>query len=86
MIPHGMDKEKLWVAYLDGQLSASETVSFEAALTEAERNHAAQEVLLERALGDSLQEAPVCPDVLWQAVAAELSASAVSRAASSRAA
>jgi hypothetical protein len=69
-----LNKEKLWVAYLDGQLSASESVAFEATLSDVERSQAARELLLERAFGEALQEAPPCPDQLWMQVAGQIAA------------
>ncbi|MBI2435990.1 MAG: hypothetical protein HYV26_24300 [Candidatus Hydrogenedentes bacterium] len=59
------DKEKLWVAYQDGQLSASEALAFESRLTPQERAHCAQEVRLENTLADALRSGPGCPAALW---------------------
>lgn len=75
MMPQGMDKEKLWVAYLDGQLSTSEAVAFEATLSEVERAQVGSEVHLERVIGERLQEAPGCPEGLWQGLASQIAAS-----------
>lgn len=60
------DKEKLWVAYLDGQLTASEALAFEATLSPAERALCGLELRLERTLGERLREAPACPEATWR--------------------
>jgi len=60
------DNDKLWMAYLDGQMSASEALSFEATLAPEERDRLAQEMRMERGLADALAEAPPCPPALWE--------------------
>ena len=61
-----LDREKMRQAYLDGELSASETAEFEAALTPAEREQIEGEVGLEAGLGEVLSRGAACPDALWR--------------------
>lgn len=60
------NKEHLWHAYLDGELSAIEAVKFEASLTDAEQARLAAETRFERALAERLSEGAECPDDVWE--------------------
>lgn len=66
------DKDKLWMAYLDGQLSAAEALAFEESLSPEERARLAQELRLERGLAECLSNTRTCPDAVWQQTAAAL--------------
>lgn len=60
-----IEREKLWSAYLDGELSASEAASFDESLSPRESDRLAAEMRLENGLGDALSQAPPCPDAVW---------------------
>jgi hypothetical protein len=60
------DREQMWQAYVDGELSACEAAQFEASLTEADRARLAAEMRFERALSDQLREDCPCPEAAWQ--------------------
>ena len=51
-----MDREKLWQAYLDGELSIAETSEFEATLNAEERDRLQAEKSFESGLADALSE------------------------------
>ncbi len=59
------DREKRWMAYLDGQMSASEALDFERGLNARDRARLEGEVRLESAICDSLADGPCCPVALW---------------------
>ena len=50
------NREQLWQAYLDGELSACEAAQFETTLSEAERRRLAAELRFDRALADRLRQ------------------------------
>ncbi len=58
--------DKLWSAYLDGELSATEADRFDESLTEGERERLAAETHFERALSEKLDIDARCPDEVWQ--------------------
>jgi hypothetical protein len=60
------DREQMWQAYVDGELSACEAAQFETSLTEAERTRLAAEMRFERALSEQLREDCPCPEAAWQ--------------------
>lgn len=60
------------MAYLDGQLSASEGLDFERALGARERARLEGEVRLESAICDSLSDGPCCPSALWKDLSARM--------------
>lgn len=62
------DKEEIWMAYLDGELTAAESAEFEAELTPAQRDRLAEERRFENALGDALTSGAGCPDRLWKRI------------------
>jgi len=59
------DKEKRWMAYMDGQMSASEALDFERGLSARERARLDGEVRLESAICESLSNGPCCPVSVW---------------------
>lgn len=61
-----VDKAKLWQAYIDGELSASETAEFEASLTGAERERLAAEQRFERGFSETLSRGGECPAEVWR--------------------
>lgn len=61
------------MAYLDGQMSASEALDFEASLAERDRARLQGEVRLEAAIGERLScSGSGCPAALWESLAAQL--------------
>ncbi|MDA0323253.1 MAG: hypothetical protein O2923_11140 [Verrucomicrobia bacterium] len=65
-------KDKLWTAYFDGELSSSESLEFDNALSDKERKRLIAERRFESALGDRLSGDIKCPDELWNRVAAQM--------------
>lgn len=61
-----VQREHMWSAYLDGELSASEAAEFDQTLTPAEKDLLQSEVRFERALGDVLSRGGACPEDVWQ--------------------
>jgi hypothetical protein len=59
-------RDKMWLAYLDGELSASEAAEFDQLLTPADKERLTAEVRFERALGEALAGEVSCPDALWR--------------------
>lgn len=59
------DHEKRWMAYLDGQMSASEVIDFEQSISARDRARLDGEVRLESAINDSLAGGGGCPAGLW---------------------
>lgn len=57
------------MAYMDGQMSASEALDFERSLSEADKQRLADEIRLESALGDCLSGDECCPVALWNSIA-----------------
>lgn len=68
------DKEKMWSAYLDGELSTSEAAAFDESLSQREGERLASELRLEHAIGDTLAQSTRCPDLVWARVQAQLHA------------
>lgn len=68
-----MQRENLWSAYLDGELSASEAAEFDQSLTAVEKERLQGEVRFERALGDILSRGGSCPDDVWTRTTAAIS-------------
>jgi hypothetical protein len=65
-------RDKLWTAYLDGELSSSESLEFDNALSDKERERLIAEKRFESALADRLSGDIKCPDELWNRVAAQM--------------
>jgi hypothetical protein len=59
-------RDKLWNAYLDGELPASEAASFDQSLTPDERKRLAGEIAFERGCAEALSRDAACPDDVWQ--------------------
>lgn len=59
-------RDKLWTAYMDGELSSSEASEFDESLTSEERGRLAAEMRLESALADALRQDVKCPEALWR--------------------
>ncbi|MFA6243994.1 MAG: hypothetical protein WC655_23835 [Candidatus Hydrogenedentales bacterium] len=57
--------DRMWSAYLDGELGASEASEFDRGLTVSEKRRMAGEVVLERALADVLGRGAACPEAVW---------------------
>jgi len=60
--------DKIWGAYLDGELSATEAAEFDAALTPRQRERVARELHFESALADRLTRSERCSAALWAAI------------------
>ncbi len=60
------EREKLRMAYLDGELSSKETAAFDESLTPEEHARMANEVRLEAGLAEALKEEAGCPDAVWR--------------------
>ncbi len=67
-------EEKLWMAYLDGELSPAEALQYDAELSPAQRDRLAAEMRLESTLGDALRIDAACPDAAWAATLDKLAA------------
>ncbi len=64
---------KLWSAYMDGEMSASEAAEFDKVLSPRDRARLAAETRFETVLGDCLRGGPDCPEGLWSEIQARLS-------------
>jgi len=62
----GQDKDRLWMAYLDGELTPAESAAFDAGLTPEERDRLAAEMHFESALAEALRGDVKCPDHVWR--------------------
>lgn len=76
-------KERLWQAYLDGELSASEATEFESSLSESERKALAADMRFEHGLHELLSEG-ACPDPVWERTQALIRRTAPPRQSGSR--
>jgi len=65
-------RDKLWNAYLDGELPAPEAASFDQSLTPDERKRLEGELAFERGCADALRKDVTCPDDVWQRTLAAL--------------
>lgn len=59
------NKDKLWQAYLDGELSVTEMAEFEETLGPDERAALAADRRFEAGLADALSRGAACPDDVW---------------------
>lgn len=66
------ERDELWMAYLDGEMSVAEAASFSASLTDAEQGRAEAEIRLESALAKRLAVGPACPEETWAGVLKQL--------------
>ena len=60
------EHEKLLMAYLDGQMSATEAAAFDESLTERERECIAAELRLETGIAERLRGGAACPEATWK--------------------
>lgn len=66
------EKEQMWQAYIDGELSATEMASFESLLTPGERELLTADVKFERGIVQKLSEKDACPLALWESIKSQL--------------
>ena len=59
------ERGKRWMAYMDGQMSASEALEFERSLSPEDKQRLDDEVRLEAAICDALHSGECCPVALW---------------------
>lgn len=69
-----LDREKIWQAYLDGELTVGETAEFETTLGAEERERLAGEKQFEAGLAEVLSNSADCPDEAWQRIQAQVRA------------
>jgi len=69
-------RDKLWNAYLDGEMPASEAAAFDQALTQDERKRLEGELAFERGMAEALSKDAACPDDVWQRILEALPAGA----------
>lgn len=62
------EREKRWMAYMDGQMSTSEALEFERSLSSSQQERLGGEVKLESVLSESLMGRECCPVALWNAL------------------
>jgi len=74
------DQEKRWMAYMDGQMSASEALDFEHTLDARDRARLDQEVRLESTISDCFGDGPCCPVQLWNDLADKIAQPASAKA------
>ncbi len=60
------ERDNMWMACLDGELSSAEASAFEASLTPGERDRLAAEMRFESALAEALHGDIKCPDAVWR--------------------
>lgn len=63
------EREKRWMAYMDGQMSTSEALEFERSLSCRDQDRIGGEVKLESAICESLMGKECCPVALWNSLA-----------------
>jgi len=68
------ERGKRWMAYMDGQMSASEALEFERSLSPDDQKRLDDEVRLEAALCDTLSRQECCPVALWSSLTAQMRA------------
>ncbi len=73
------EKEALWMAYLDGQMTASESSAFDSSLTPEDRERLAAEMRLEAGLAERLCQCPACPEALWKRLELQMNNGAARR-------
>ena len=61
-----MNREQMWQAYIDGELSTSEMAGFEGSLNPVEQQQLARDVQFERGLSERLAAEADCPDDVWE--------------------
>lgn len=73
------EKEKLWMAYLDGEMTASEASAFDERLSPAERDRLAVEARIESGLAQTLGQEVKCPDAVWRQLKVQMDNEAPAR-------
>lgn len=66
------ENEALWMAYLDGQMTASEASAFDAGLSPEMQERLAAEMRLEAGLAERLCGDTQCPEALWKRLQLEM--------------
>lgn len=66
------DKETLWQAYLDGELSAAEASAFTASLSDREHEQLLEEIEFHSELSEVLSADADCPDDVWERTQASI--------------
>jgi len=66
------ERGKRWMAYMDGQMSASESLEFERSLSPEDKKRMAEEVRLESEICDRLAGQECCPKALWNSLALKM--------------
>lgn len=70
------ERDELWMAYLDGEMSAMEAAAFDATLNDSERAAAEMEIRVETALGARISAPVPCPGDVWADLKAKVGARA----------
>lgn len=65
-------RDKMWNAYLDGELPASEAAAFDQSMTPDERKRLEGELAFERSCAEALSRDAKCPEDVWQRTLAAL--------------
>ncbi len=60
--------DRLWSAYLDGELSVTEVENLEAGLTADELEHLRKEKVFDQKISERLNGEATCPDKLWNSL------------------
>lgn len=60
------NREQIWQAYIDGELSATEMAGFEATLTPEEQERLTADIQFDRGLSERLSEDAACPTDVWE--------------------
>jgi hypothetical protein len=60
------ERDRLWMAYLDGEMSSTEAAAFDQSLTPEERARLSAEVRFESGLAEALQQGGACPESVWR--------------------
>jgi hypothetical protein len=66
------ERNQLWMAYLDGEMTAAEAAAFDATLSPEERTRLDKEKHMEQRLAEQLADGATCPPLLWKRVQQEL--------------
>ncbi|MBI1321018.1 MAG: hypothetical protein GC168_19000 [Candidatus Hydrogenedens sp.] len=66
------EKDHLWMANLDREVTPAEALHFQQQLSETEQTRMAHEVHLEELLVERLLEGPDCPEALWRSIAGQV--------------
>lgn len=60
------NREHMWQAYIDGELTATEMARFEASLSIEEQQQLVSDTQFDRGLSERLAEDAACPDDVWE--------------------